>query len=368
MELADAPILVPVLVGAFAADEFIGPLATLAMVALAIGIGVWLWRRQRGDAMVVTAAGIRPTRTARVFIPTEAIAGIELAKWTIQRGRLAEVTVALSIRLADGRLAMVPPVTRSALRATGSNGLLCRLDGQETWAPLADVTGASVDWTLLTDDEVLAAVSRQVEGLLGGFATPGTDVPHVNLRSLENSGGPWAKDPCKRWRGRAAAPVVRTPAPRSATRTLPDLPEPTDLAIPATYWSKASRRGLIPVGTPPAVRFGETQLTLQRTASAEHISYDQIDGFRVALHPDNRWYLSVALNDGTLHDLPGMLHGIWAGNPLLINNELRWENESTGRTGSLPWGSDDDAVIAARLNAHLRLARGERAKQGPLAA
>jgi hypothetical protein len=197
--------------------------------------------------------------------------------------------------------------------------------------------------------------------VLGPFATDPAAAAGVDLGPLGNIVPSSAERLWSRYTGPIAAPLVARSTPTWVT-TPPRAPAAGHgLPIPVEYRSKASRRTTLPIGRHQCVRFEEKAVRLIWGQRIVTIPYGEIDDFRIALQPSNLWQLVVQRTDGRQEPLPGLHHGLWASSPLLVGNQLTWQagGDDAKEAGSIPWGSDDDGVIAACLNAQLAFVRGD---------
>ncbi len=334
------------------------------------------------EAMLVGASGIWPSSDAGVFIPRAAIAGLDLRQWT--RDHVSCVSV--SILLTDGRYVQVPGLSRDAHpyhpRVPGPTVQFTRGGAEETWwSDLQGPVGPLSGWTEWSDELVLSAVRSQVLETLGGFGDDPAAADGLKLRTLVDLGpmrtgtqfysslflGAYQRRSTRLPEPRPYGPKALPPKPRSMVREL-EIPQWTDLGFPAIYWSRASRRLLWHRRRRSGVGFTRSSVVLRKNGGWESIPLSDVDRFDIVLLRDGTaWRLRLVLADGSFRELDGIDHGLWASSLRLTGNELRWcAGGETGRdglprsraaAGRLRWGSDDDALIAARFNAQLAAAR-----------
>ena len=318
--------------GAFAAMLLV--IAAITRLRIVAEEGRFAPIRGRG-ALVVRPDGLAPSD--EIWIPEELFGGVFIGSWVRpERGPVNSVS-GLVIRLTDGREVPVGAVRRETHRERSDREVVLR-DGDGAPRLLVGRSGALLAWSALTDAEVAERLEVEIRAVL-------------NLGAATAAGRP-LQLPRKLPKATSVRPIPERGPDGRYVASGAGQPESEGLTTPTAYRSRATQR----VRRPSWVRFNADGIVLHDRKRHEAFHLTEVADFDVAPDLDGISRLSLVLADGTLRDLPGVMHGLWATNPLLIGNELQWWHapEPVGEPdGTLPWGSDDDPLILARLRAHL---------------
>ncbi len=314
------------------------------------------------DVVTVTQAGLQPTQREPAMVPAAHVTRVEARWWMCERrgNKSPDVSVNLAVPLTDGRHVMLPALRRSELERRSCR-ILVSTSEHPAWEPLLNDAGVPVLWRVVTDAELAECMTLRISALVDRREAPQpARASDLVLHTLEGTTGTRLGRGIRRNTKREtrattwADNVTIAPPPAVLTpRTGAAVPTWTDFGTPARYWSRVSLAEPALPWRPRELRFEGTGLRLCGPIRSALIPYAAIDRFEVGLRDLGYWHLSVRGIDGQLTDLPGLVRG--AGNHLYWSSDLTSARRSPD--DSLPWGTDDDDLVAARLNAHLAAIR-----------
>ena len=341
-----------------------------------VGIAIAVWRGRRASIVTVTAEGVRPSRWRSGLVPAAHVDGVVLRSWTwVGSDNSGDVWVSpprfLSLRLTDGRYAMLRAVERAAEAWRQPGRVYLSTSEHPDWAPLRDRDGRVIRWSAGNDDLVAKLIDEAFSRVLDPSTTPAdSSAADLDLPCLSGI----RERRLYVWPRFNAGFVTSDPPempPRPQARPSTAMPHWGALGHPVRYWTLASQREPQLLGRHPWLGFTDRGVILQRHVRRRSVPYSRVDRFDIVLkHRDgvDGWELMLVLTDGSARPLTGLSHGHFASNQLFWATAGRPTITGNGATGAMALGNDDADVLAARLNAQLELARAREPQQAPYGA